>query len=117
MIERAGLRFESYSHPHAFSSTTPEPWFRWVISLYALINDRSLGVDMLASAQRQPTDLVVIDCMLRTVLQAAEESHIRRAVLVHSFYYTGGLSMAPTDRSPASAAVRRRSHGAAPTWR
>jgi UDP:flavonoid glycosyltransferase YjiC (YdhE family) len=93
MIERAGLRFEPYSHPHAFSSTTPQPWLPWITSLYALINDRSLGVDMLASAQRQPTDLVVIDCMLRTVLQAAERSHIRRAVLVHSFYYTGGLSM------------------------
>ena len=93
MIEKAGLRFEPYSHPHPFSSTTPEPWLRWITSLYALINDRSLGVDLLASVQRQPTDLVVIDCMLRTVLQAAEQNHIRRAVLVHSFYYTGGLSM------------------------
>ena len=32
MIEKAGLRFEPYSHPHPFSSTTPEPWLRWITS-------------------------------------------------------------------------------------
>jgi UDP:flavonoid glycosyltransferase YjiC (YdhE family) len=93
IIERAGLRFEPYSPPHGFSSTTPERWLRWMTSLFALMNDRSLGVDLLASVEREPTDLVVIDCVLRSVLRAAEQSHIRRAVLVHSFYETGAWSM------------------------
>jgi UDP:flavonoid glycosyltransferase YjiC (YdhE family) len=92
-IEGAGLRFEPYSHPHTFSSTTPKPWLRWWRSSLALVNDRSLGVDLLASVQRESTDLVVIDCALPTVLRAAEQSRMRRAVLVHSFYSMGAWSM------------------------
>ena len=49
--------------------------------------------DLLRSIHREHTDLVVIDCVLRTVLRAAEQAGIRRAVLVHSFYYTGASSM------------------------
>ena len=92
-IERAGLRFEPYSHPYTYSTTTPEPWLSWMRGFRAIINDRSLGVDLLRSVQREPADLVVIDCVLRSVLQAAEQSQIRRGVLVHSFYYTAALGM------------------------
>jgi hypothetical protein len=92
VIEKAGLRFEPYSDQHGFSTTTPESWVRWVRSLLAFVNDRSIGSDMLASVQREPTDLVVIDCVLQSVLQAAEQSHLRRAVLVHSFYAMGAWS-------------------------
>ncbi len=90
MIEKAGMRFESYSHSYP-SSSTRATWPRWVASVVALLNDRTLGRDLLASVEREPTDLVVIDCVLRTVLRAAAEAGIRRAVLVHSFYYIGGL--------------------------
>jgi hypothetical protein len=48
---------------------------------------------VLASVQREPTDLVVIDCVLQSVLRAAEPSPVRRAVLVHSFYEMGAWSM------------------------
>jgi UDP:flavonoid glycosyltransferase YjiC (YdhE family) len=91
-IIEAGLRFEPYSDQHGFSTTTPESWVRWVRSQLAFVNDRSIGSDMLASAQREPTDLVVIDCVLRSVLQAAEQSRLHRAVLVHSFYAMGAWS-------------------------
>jgi UDP:flavonoid glycosyltransferase YjiC (YdhE family) len=92
-IERAGLRFEPYSHPYTYSTTTPEPWLRWMRGFQAILNDRSLGDDLLASVQREPTDLVVIDCILRSALRAAEQSHVRRAVLVHSFYDIASLGM------------------------
>jgi UDP:flavonoid glycosyltransferase YjiC (YdhE family) len=92
-IERAGLRFEPYSHPYIYSTTKPEPWLRWMRGFQAIINDRSLGIDLLASVQREPTDLVVIDCVLRNVLRAAEQSQIPRAVLVHSFHSTAALGM------------------------
>ncbi len=92
-IEGAGLRFEPYSHPYAYSTTTPEPWLRWMRGFQAILNDRSLAVDLLGSVQREPTNLVVIDCVLRSVLRAAEQSQIRRAVLVHSFYSTAALGM------------------------
>lgn len=92
-IEGAGLRFEPYSHPYTYSTTTPEPWLRWIRGFQAIINDRSLGLDLVGSVQREPTDLVVIDCVLRNVLRAAEQSQIRRAVLVHSFYDVAALGM------------------------
>src|SRR5687767_7079863 len=56
-VERAGLRFEPYSHPYIYSTTEPEPWLRWMRGFQAIINDRSLGIDLLASVQREPTDL------------------------------------------------------------
>jgi UDP:flavonoid glycosyltransferase YjiC (YdhE family) len=93
IIENAGLRFEPYSHQQGFSATTPESWVRWITSLLAFVNDRSIGSDLLASVQRQPTDLVVIDCVLQSVLHAAEHNHVRRAVLVHSFSAIGAWSM------------------------
>ena len=92
-IERAGLRFEPYPRGHAFSSTTPVPWLRWMKSMLALVNDRNLGADFVASIRREPTDLVVIDCVLQPVLSAADQANIRRAVLVHSFYSMGAWSM------------------------
>jgi UDP:flavonoid glycosyltransferase YjiC (YdhE family) len=113
MIERAGLRFEPYSHPHRFSGTAPKLWFRWVTSIFALINDRSLGVDVLASIHREPTDLVVIDCVLQSVLRAAEQSQVRRAVLVHSFYEMGAWSMGSDG---PIARLRRPDDGAALPW-
>jgi UDP:flavonoid glycosyltransferase YjiC (YdhE family) len=110
MIERAGIRFESYSHSYP-SSSTRATWPRWVASFVALVNDRSLGRDLLASIQRESTDLVVIDCVLRTVLRAAEEADIRRAVLVHSFYYIGGFGS-----GPAGPISRLRGHAAMEPW-
>ena len=115
MIERAALRFEAYSHARSFSNTVPVPWIRWVTSLFALINDRSLGVDLLASVQREPTDLVIIDCVLHSVLRSAEQSHVRRAVLMHSFSYIGGSSMS-SDRLLDFAAAHQRDHWAVPRW-
>jgi len=92
-IEGAGLRFEPYTRQGAFVSATPKSWSRSLTSMLAMINDRSMGSDLLRSIHREHTDLVVIDCVLRTVLRAAAQAGIRRAVLVHSFYYTGALSM------------------------
>jgi UDP:flavonoid glycosyltransferase YjiC (YdhE family) len=63
MIERVGLRFEPDSHPHGFSGTAPKSWLRWVTSIFALVNDRSLGVDMLASVREsRPTSSSSIVC-------------------------------------------------------
>ena len=110
MIEKVGMRFEPYSHSYP-SSSTRATWPRWVASFVALVNDRSLGRDLLASIQRESTDLVVIDCVLRTVLRAAEEAGIRRAVLVHSFYYIGGFGM-----GSAGPIARLRGRAATEPW-
>ena len=110
MIEKAGMRFEPYSHSYP-SSSTRATWPRWVASFVALVNDSSLGRDLLASIQRESTDLVVIDCVLRTVLRAAEEAGIRRAVLVHSFYYIGGFGM-----GSAGPIARLRGRAATEPW-
>jgi UDP:flavonoid glycosyltransferase YjiC (YdhE family) len=92
-VEGAGLRFESYSRPRAYASATPKSTLRMFTSLNAMVKDRSLGIDVLDAAQREPSDLVVIDCVLQTVLEAAEQANLRRAVLVHSFYSMGAWSM------------------------
>lgn len=45
-IEANGLRFEPYSHPLEWSSTTPKSRLRWITSLRALAQNPGLGADV-----------------------------------------------------------------------
>jgi UDP:flavonoid glycosyltransferase YjiC (YdhE family) len=109
-IEGAGLRFESYTQPVPFSSAAPKSSFHWFTSMTTLVRDRSLGADLLKAVQREPTDFVVIDCVLATVLEAAAQAGLRRAVLVHSFLSIGAWSM----RSEGPIARLRGRHSTGP---
>jgi UDP:flavonoid glycosyltransferase YjiC (YdhE family) len=86
-IEDAGLRFEPYSRSlRRWSSAAPKAGTVGIFAALTAIAARSLGDDLVAAVRREPADVVVIDCALRSVLRAAEQARMRRAVLVHSFY-------------------------------
>jgi UDP:flavonoid glycosyltransferase YjiC (YdhE family) len=86
-IERAGFRFEPYRHAQPWSSTAQNPGLKGAFTTFSMFTDRGPGEDLLATVEREPADLVVIDCMLLGALNAADRAGLRRAVLVHTFYH------------------------------
>ena len=59
----------------------------WVVlGFLSLLIGRSLGRDLIVSIEKTPTDLVVIDCLLFGVLDAAARAGLRHAVLMHSLH-------------------------------
>jgi UDP:flavonoid glycosyltransferase YjiC (YdhE family) len=108
-IERAGLRFEPYRQASPFSSTAAKPGLRWITAMSTLVRDRNLGADLTAIVQQEPADLVIVDCALPTVLAAAEQTKLRRVVLIHSFLAIGSGCMdtgGPIARLRGSQTIR-----------
>jgi UDP:flavonoid glycosyltransferase YjiC (YdhE family) len=85
-IEAAGCDFLPFTSAHHWSSTEPHPGFRGVLQQLNVFTDRGMGEDLLAAVRQQQPELVVIDCLLFGVLQAAERANLKRAVLFHLPY-------------------------------
>lgn len=85
-IEGAGFRFEPYTRARPWSPTARVEGFSGFRAVCALFTDRGMGRDLLAAVDREPADLVVVDCLLTGALAAADRAALRRAVLMHSFY-------------------------------
>ena len=102
-LERAGFSFAAYGKPGSRTATGKRSAVKNALGFLALLIGRSLGRDLIADVERTPTDLVVIDCLLFGVLDAAARAGLRRAVLVHSLYEAIDKKMA----SGAPGAVAR----------
>jgi UDP:flavonoid glycosyltransferase YjiC (YdhE family) len=85
-IEGAGFRFEPYRHARSWSSAAPADGPRALFTVFSVFTDRGPGTDLLASVEREPADVVVIDCLLLGALAAADRAGLRRVVLAHTFY-------------------------------
>lgn len=85
-IAPAGFPFEPYRHARPWQSTTEHPGAKGVYASLSVFTDPGPGRDLLDSLDREPADLIVIDCLLLGVLQAAQKAHLPRVVLVHTFY-------------------------------
>jgi UDP:flavonoid glycosyltransferase YjiC (YdhE family) len=85
-IQAAGFRFESYARARPWSAVEASPGLRGVREIFAMFTDRGPGEDLLATVEREPVDLAVIDCMSLAALKSAGRVGLRRAVLVHTFY-------------------------------
>ncbi|HUY76470.1 MAG TPA: glycosyltransferase [Ktedonobacterales bacterium] len=85
-IEAAGFGFQPFTHARPWSSVAPYLSFQGAMKFLDVFTDRGMGEDLLREARRQPPDIIVIDCLLFGVLQAAERAGLRRAVLVHTLY-------------------------------
>lgn len=96
-IESAGLEFQPFSHARPWSAAEPHPGFKGTMNMLGVFTDRGMGEDLLVAVHQRPPDLVVIDCLLFGVLQAAEHAGLKRAVLVHTLYsqqrdvWSGGM--------------------------
>ena len=85
-IESAGFRFEPYRHARPWSSAEPAYGHGTELTIFEVFTDPGVGEDLLASIEREPAGLVVVDCLLLGALAAADRAGLRRAVLMHTFY-------------------------------
>lgn len=80
-ITAAGLPFEAFETAAPFSSVAGNP--PEVVA--ATFGDQAMGADVVADAERHPTDLVVIDCLLIGAQRAAMEAGLPYVSLEHLF--------------------------------
>ncbi len=85
-LERSGFNFAAYSKPGSWTAIGKRGALKNALGFLSLLIGRSLGRDLIASLEKTPTDLVVIDCLLFGVLDAAARAGLRHAVLMHSLH-------------------------------
>lgn len=81
-VARGGLAFTTYRRARPFRGADENT----VFSYLAMFGDRGMGSDLMAELERQPADLVVIDCLLFGAMAAADDAGLRYAVLEHLFH-------------------------------
>lgn len=85
-IEAAGFGFAAYGRPGPWTAAGRRNAITNAIGFLRLLTGRSLGEDLLGEVEEHPADLVVIDCLLYGVLDAASRAALPHAVLVHSLF-------------------------------
>lgn len=80
-VSRAGLELTAYTRARPFRGTDKNS----PLALIAMFGDRGMGADLLAELEREPADLVVIDCLLFGAMEAARKAGVRYVVLEHLF--------------------------------
>lgn len=80
-IEAAGFELSPYEHSGPFSATDTNS----VPRLLSMFTDTGMDRDLLTATLREPTDLVVVDCMLVGALRGCVRNHVPYVVLEHLF--------------------------------
>ena len=86
-IEAAGFAFTAYTRLPDWSGTPPQtPAERQRLLIRNIWMNDGLADDLTALLAREPSDLVVVDCMLAGILANSPRFGVPTAVLVHSLY-------------------------------
>ena len=106
-LTEAGFAFSSYAGVPRFSAVEAAS----VPRLISMFTDRRLGRAVLAELDREPADLVVVDCLLVPVMLACADAGQRYVSLEHLFdsYLRGGWLKGPVglvDRLKRMSPVR-----------
>ncbi|MGY3318120.1 nucleotide disphospho-sugar-binding domain-containing protein [Arthrobacter sp. TE12232] len=85
-VEATGAEFIPYRQAAPLDLAVPAPAHRQFSAMLSAFSDAGIGRDLVAEARREPTDVVVIDCLLLGAIDAAAKAGLRHVVLVHSFF-------------------------------
>jgi len=85
-LERWGFTFAAYSKPGSWTAIGKRGALKNAVGFLNLLIGRSLGRDLIASVEKTPTDLVMVDCLLFGVLDAAARAGVHHVVLMHSLH-------------------------------
>jgi UDP:flavonoid glycosyltransferase YjiC (YdhE family) len=113
-IAPAGFGFEPYRHARPWQSTTEHRGATGLFTSLSVFTDTGPGRDLLDSLDREPADLIVIDCLLLGALHAAQKAHLPRVVLVHTFYEYVERAM---RSGPAHVLARLHGHHPLDLWK
>lgn len=85
-LTAAGFEFSAFGRMPHWDPTEVRPVHRDLPGFLAMCTHAGSGQDLVDLLNADPADLVIIDCMLLSVLQAAHRNARHYAVLFHSFY-------------------------------
>lgn len=85
-LEASGFEFHAFTRMPYWAPTEPTSDLRDLRNLIRMSTSRGLAEDFTDVVTADPADLVVIDCMMLSVLRAAESAGQRRVALLHTFY-------------------------------
>lgn len=83
-IEAAGLRFQPYLRGREYDASKPRRTLDGLLDFTALVADKGLAADVLEAAAAEPTDVVVIDCLLYRALADAVAAGLPVVQLMHT---------------------------------
>lgn len=85
-IERAGFHFLPYTRGREYDSAAPRSTASGLWQMTGVFADRGIGRDAVAAARREPTDVVVVDCLLWGALEETNAAGLPVAQLVHTLW-------------------------------
>lgn len=107
-IKATGAGFQAYSHSPRMAPTEHMPALREISMMLSVFMSAGIAQDVVEEARKEPTDVVVVDCLLLGALDAAVKAGFRTVPLVHSFY---AFFDGPFRRTPITAAMAMRGLG------
>ena len=85
-IEGAGFRFAPVREGLAYDSAAPRSTLTGLRDLTAVFADRGIGADAVRMARAEPTDVVVVDCLLLGALDSVVKAGLPTVSLVHTLW-------------------------------
>ena len=85
-LQTAGFEFTAFRRMPHWEPTRAKSVPRAIADLLHISTNPGLGQDLIDLINEDPADLVVIDCMLLSVLKAANTAGHKHAVLFHTYY-------------------------------
>ncbi|MER7009578.1 nucleotide disphospho-sugar-binding domain-containing protein [Dactylosporangium sp. NPDC000555] len=119
-VERAGFRFETVREGRPYDAAAPRGTASGLRDLTAVFADRGIGADAIRLARAEPTDVVVVDCLLLGTIDVLVRAGLPTVSLVHTLWSyfqraahgpvgailrLRGIRMRPVLRSPAMSLV------------
>jgi UDP:flavonoid glycosyltransferase YjiC (YdhE family) len=120
LIEQAGFGFTPVRDGRPYDAAAPRGTVSGLRELTAVFADRGIGADALRLARAEPTDVVIVDCLLLAALDTLVRAGLPTVSLVHTLwsFFEGeargpvgallrlrGLRMKAVLRSPALSLV------------
>lgn len=85
-IEAAGFPFEVVQEGRPYDAAAPRNTVSALRDLTAVFADRGIGADALRMARAQPTDVVIVDCLLLGAMDVLVTAGVPTASLVHTLW-------------------------------
>jgi UDP:flavonoid glycosyltransferase YjiC (YdhE family) len=103
-IEAAGFRFEPVTQGRTYDAVAPRSTLSALRDLTAVFADRGIGADAVRAARAEPTDIVIVDCLLLGALTVVMSAGVPAVMLVHTLW----SFFAQEARGPIGAILRLR---------
>jgi UDP:flavonoid glycosyltransferase YjiC (YdhE family) len=85
-IERAGFRFTAVRDGRPYDASAPRSTLSALRDLTAVFADRGIGADAIRLARAEPTDVVIVDCLLLGALDDVVRAGLPAVSLVHTLW-------------------------------